>query len=246
VWRTALDGDSQRLLALRRASRAIRDQRILIAVADVAADGSRPEPVAFAAIDVLLGYVRPTAAVTPVSGSRDVLIGSSASIDTTSGSAPVVGNVEETVRLALWHALEAAPGEAVRERAARALALIQAHAVARESAWPPGALTLTYLCGNTFRVRNTHSQGVRLSYDVYNVPGSIAEIGVPATDETVFTAPKAGTVRLLHLGRVVATKANGGRACTPPLELRWTGVPTAWGGALNVGHGPPLFSCGSP
>lgn len=85
----------------------------------------------------------------------------------------------------------------------------------------PKSITLTYICGNSFRVRNTNPNEVTVTWDVYQ-QGETGTLVLPAKpasapySETYFTTVKKGTVRLFLDGTLIQTKANGNK---PPCEL---------------------------
>ena len=79
---------------------------------------------------------------------------------------------------------------------------------------PNSALKLTYMCGNRFRVRNTGTEWIDVSWDVYNTADR-GDLSVgPGADE-FFTTEVKGTTRLFYFGALVQTKANGGTVCSP-------------------------------
>ena len=84
----------------------------------------------------------------------------------------------------------------------------------------PGTLRLTYICGRTFRVRNTNDATLAVNWDV----AGTADAGVlslparPLTgafSETFFETTEPGTTRLFYQGNQADVKANGGFVCTP-------------------------------
>lgn len=84
----------------------------------------------------------------------------------------------------------------------------------------PTAIRLTYICGNTFRVRNGNAASVVVTWDVFGTPetGTLTLPPRPITgtvSETFFTTVARGTVRLMYSGSQVDVKANGGAVCTP-------------------------------
>lgn len=83
----------------------------------------------------------------------------------------------------------------------------------------PTGIRLTYICGNTFRVKNPHPVAVPVTWDVYGTgeSGSLllppAINGVPSA--TFITTVATGTVRVFHAGTQVDVKANGHFTCCP-------------------------------
>jgi hypothetical protein len=85
----------------------------------------------------------------------------------------------------------------------------------------PNSITLTYICGNSFRVRNTNPTVMTVTWDVYQKgeTGSLTLPAKPSTgpySETYFTTVNKGTVRLFLDGVLIQTKANGNK---PPCQL---------------------------
>jgi len=85
----------------------------------------------------------------------------------------------------------------------------------------PNSITLTYICGNSFRVRNTNPSVMTVTWDVYQ-KGETGTLTLPAKpgtgpySETYFTTVNKGTVRLFLDGVLIQTKANGNK---PPCQL---------------------------
>jgi hypothetical protein len=99
----------------------------------------------------------------------------------------------------------------------------------------PGSVTLTYICGNSFRVRNTNTSMITVTWDVYQTAetGSLALPSKPANapySETYFTTVNKGTVRLFESGALVQTKANGNKpACAIPTDSTPPSIPPGAG-----------------
>lgn len=79
-------------------------------------------------------------------------------------------------------------------------------------------LTLTYMCGNRWQLRNPHEQALDVTWDVFRTTarGALTLPARPegsAFSETFFETPVAGTTRVFYQGRLVQTKAHGNRAC---------------------------------
>jgi hypothetical protein len=77
---------------------------------------------------------------------------------------------------------------------------------------PAGRITLTYICGNTFRVRNTWDRTIPVDFDVYGTPERGGTYARPGED-TFFGTERRGTVRIFHRGTLLQTKANGNKPC---------------------------------
>jgi len=87
------------------------------------------------------------------------------------------------------------------------------------SGFDPAGIRLTYICGNTFRVKNPHPVAVPVTCDRYGTmeTGSLllppANAAAPST--TFFTVATPGTVRLFYSGAQIDVKANGDFDCAP-------------------------------
>lgn len=106
-----------------------------------------------------------------------------------------------------------------------------------------GSITLTYICGNTFRVRNTNPAAVTVTWDVYKQgeTGTLTLQPKPANapySETYFTTLKKGTVRLFEGGALIQTKANGNKPpCQFPSDTTRPPLPQT---GLNLPHDTAL------
>jgi hypothetical protein len=79
-------------------------------------------------------------------------------------------------------------------------------------------IRLTYVCGNTFRIRNLNYVPVTVRYEVAGTTeaGTLTLTGLSSDDgpaHTPLTTTAMGTVRLLYRGRVIQTVANRGGVC---------------------------------
>ena len=96
----------------------------------------------------------------------------------------------------------------------------------------PNSITLTYICGNSFRVRNTNGAAVTVTWDVYQKgeTGTLVLPPKPASapySETYFTTVNKGTVRLFLDGALIQTKANGNKpACQLPVDTTKPAIPS--------------------
>ena len=88
------------------------------------------------------------------------------------------------------------------------------------------SVTLTYICGNMFRVRNSSFEPRRVRWDIYNAApadtGSLRargrDVGAAYVDYYVTSRTK-GTMRLFVGTTLVNTKANGNKAaCAAPVD----------------------------
>jgi hypothetical protein len=83
----------------------------------------------------------------------------------------------------------------------------------------PYTITLSYVCGNQFRVRNTAPYGVTVTYRVVETPET-GSVVVPAKDpvlghaDAFFTTQIQGFVVLRWMEKVVDNKPNGNIPCS--------------------------------
>lgn len=90
------------------------------------------------------------------------------------------------------------------------------------------SIRLTYICGNTFRLRNANDDYVEVKWDIFNTPDS-GRLVLPkrpagqAFSQVFVTANRRGTMRVFFNGRLEETKANGNQpACaTVGQETPW-------------------------
>jgi hypothetical protein len=83
---------------------------------------------------------------------------------------------------------------------------------------PRSAITLDYVCGKQFRIRNALPKSVNIQYEV--VGDSVRKrLTLPANrsqennGELLLDVSTSGELRLLLDGDVFLTRANGGTAC---------------------------------
>jgi hypothetical protein len=104
------------------------------------------------------------------------------------------------------------------------------------------SVTLTYICGNMFRIRNASFEPREVRWDIYNVvpadTGSLRlrgrDVGATYVDYFVTSRTK-GTMRVFVGGVLRQTKANGNTAgCVAPVDS--SPIPlarTKWAGLVN-------------
>jgi len=125
-----------------------------------------------------------------------------------------------------------------RNFAAAALALGATAAVAgatRPAAATPdlSEIKLSYTCGNYFRIRNTNTSEVDLSYTVYRT-GEHGTVSLPAKpsaypySETYLHTNTRGALQLSYSGGRVAVKQNGGLACPAVASQGFFTNPFTW------------------
>jgi hypothetical protein len=227
------------------AGRYLRDERLFVAVKNAATDGARASEVRIAALNVLAAYAKPSLARIPLYETTDgngLLYGSG--VDTISSDQPISGNVADRVHngfeLVAYEGasnrIPTTPGRVSMRRPGRgrreevplptypssyAMDLMKAfdadNAVASFPIAAPN-ITLSYVCGNKFSVKNYTPFDLAFGYDVSS-SGNMHEVRVSGTVsgldvvERVFTAPSAGSVRLFYLDGVIATASHGGTTC---------------------------------
>ena len=115
---------------------------------------------------------------------------------------------------------------AVTACADRATAPTSDPAAAAAKASPPTLddITLAYVCGNLFRVRNLTNETRTFTWTVSGT-STTGTVTVAAFSELYFSATRPGTVELWLDGTLLRTAANEGRACQPTspdaIGLRW-------------------------
>lgn len=77
---------------------------------------------------------------------------------------------------------------------------------------PVSALSLTYVCGTTYRVSNASARTGILQFRLAGTADP-RTISVPPGGSRNFFTLKAGTVELLQEGEVIMTEKNGGKGC---------------------------------
>jgi hypothetical protein len=243
-WATVL-APGRGLADLVTASRYLRDERIFQAVQTVALDGTRANAVRIAAVNVLAAYWRPGLARIALRATTDgnSLVYTS-EIDTISTAQPITGTIADRVYNTITEVAYGSmtnrrpsqPGRLSSRRpsaprrdevpvpenaSAYASALLdQLNEVAENERFPiaPPHVTLSYVCGNKFSVKNFTTFDVALSYDVSS-SGDLFEVRLPRSSgvgdymERILTAPSAGIMRLFYLGDVIASAGNGATTC---------------------------------
>jgi hypothetical protein len=132
--------------------------------------------------------------------------GSSSSYQSTTISQPTVGQVAETADLLYYGAGTPAT--------LRSFARCVRISVAGEAPLrvPDSALVLTYVCGNTFKVRNNGLEYAMVSLQVGETSEQ-ADVEVAPGTEELFDTETVGTVRMRYFGTVIGSVAHGGTIC---------------------------------
>ncbi|HEY4307511.1 MAG TPA: hypothetical protein VGM82_23760 [Gemmatimonadaceae bacterium] len=220
------------------AGRHLRDERLFVAVLNTALDTVRPDTVRIAALNVLAAYMKPSLSRVALDESAT---GPSLSylseIDTISSDRPIQGDVAKRVRdgfvrvaygvsgqpsgarRSMWQPLTELSVPTKAGLYARDLleALDEEAAIA---AFPIAAphVTVSYVCGNKFLLRNDTPFELALTYDVAG-SGDMHEVRIPGATpggkavERTFTAPSAGSVRLFNIDEVIGTAPHRGTTC---------------------------------
>lgn len=76
----------------------------------------------------------------------------------------------------------------------------------------PRSLSLAYVCGTRFQVRNRSDEWVTVSFRVEQTTDR-GDVRVGPADHVTFTAREMGTMRIFYRGAVVAAERNGGIQC---------------------------------
>ncbi|MBK6424403.1 MAG: hypothetical protein IPI38_00470 [Gemmatimonadetes bacterium] len=216
--------DDTTLNALVEASRYLRDSRVLAAVRPIAASNSYVLRLRLAALQVLVTYLDSSYVAVPgqldlaISGGAGQLSGEP-SFKATLTTSPLAANAADEIGTTLAQ-LASASSAPVVQAAAR---FIRAQLYYRKPAATPllpNALTMSYRCGNRFRIRNSGDIRVKVTYAVVGAAESKTfAVAVPAAGQsfkdTYFTTSATGTVQLSYNGTVVQTKANEGTVCGP-------------------------------
>lgn len=96
------------------------------------------------------------------------------------------------------------------------------------------SIRLTYICGNTFRLRNANDDYVEVKWDIFNTPDS-GRLVLPkrpvgqAFSQVFVSTNRRGTMRVFFNGRLEETKANGDQpgCSTEGQETPWPAEGTA-------------------
>jgi hypothetical protein len=199
-------------------SRALSDSRILDAVVATIRSAARPAIIRDAAIDVLVSYAIPHAAYPPLSSARNsaaIKVEALLAIVGSSSPAPTAASTA----LAEIQAATSASDPDVRAHAAQLAPALARAMAARRDTVDPAKITLAYVCGKRFRVRNYNATDVVLSYDVTGSFEAGVEVRVPPPSgglsygERQFITSAPGQVQLRYLRSLIQTAGNRGTTC---------------------------------
>jgi Domain of unknown function (DUF1929) len=106
------------------------------------------------------------------------------------------------------------------------------HSLFAASAVAPSLISISYSCGNAFRVRNGNWASAPVSYTVQQT-GEQGTLTLPSRpqaypyNETYLRTTTTGTVQLSYAGTVIGTASNGGGACPASSTVgAWSSVIT--------------------
>ena len=210
------------LLNLRAYTSGVLDQRIADALSAIAHRSSAASETRQSALAVLAGYINPA-----MSSSPDVLRVMGRDLDdayVTDGGVAFFGSVPTTPRsrraiVRLFAELSFQAGDRGVQEVARA-AFRGANAAAPELIEiPGGAITIQYVCGNRFRVRNTTPLDLRLRYEVAGTADSREWSAAGAAEsqphtEVIIHTLRRGAVSLYFRDQQLHTAANDGKICS--------------------------------
>lgn len=213
---------SKELLNLRAYTSGFLDQRIVDTLSAISRRVSVATEVRQSALAVLASYINPTLPVSP--GTLREMGRDLRDASVTDGGVVVSGSVPTTLSsrraiVQLFAELASQTSDiGVREVARAAFRGSNQYAPELVTI-PSGMVTLTYMCGNRFRVRNTSPLDLLLRYDVYGTTETReftvlgASSARPVT-EVFFPSRRRGTVRIFYRSQLLQTKANGGTVCS--------------------------------
>lgn len=219
---TSFSGSQANLVQLKRTSRLVRDGRILDTLLAIAGSGATPTNVRIAALDVLVGYADSAAALNPLwpDTSQHLLVTES-DLQGRVGSTPLPPGTSTTVLQILNTLTSSETDPAVQAYAARLSAayMLSANVAAAVSSIDPKGVTLRYVCGNRFRVRNSNASALSVTYDVLGTDSGLREIWLSKRptgaqySERFFNAPTKGTVQMFYNGKKIRSTVNTGIVC---------------------------------
>ena len=83
-------------------------------------------------------------------------------------------------------------------------------------------ITLTYVCGDKFRIHNGNAEFADLTWNTYNVPPNARTLAptltsggtsVPGNSDGYIFTDNAATARLYYHSQLIQTRANAGTVC---------------------------------
>lgn len=223
-----LESDPARIDAITRGLDGFLDQAVFTAALAIVADAAASTPARLGGILALAGHLDPGShpgsiarmgAVAP-DGETPLCAYPATSHTSFWTGAQLQANYRATAVAAL-RALATSPSAPLQLRAAARCAAPSGDpgpSISIPTA-SPSQIRLTYICGNSWRVRNSDLAGYLLTFDVYN-QGESGSVDVLARDPSMgsydvyFGTVKKGTVRLFHNGVLIQTKANGNKVCS--------------------------------
>lgn len=208
--------DPDALTTIESALRSIQDASVFQAARVVAARSDAPPSVRALALRVLLAQHNPGLLISSLAGGATCQTRTAAGLLQTAGAPLPDDYAVQADQTAKTVAADAAASNDVRATAACLHRLLNAFV---PRAVDPMALTLTYLCGNTFVVRNSNAEWADVTYDVEGSDDS-GDLSVPPGGERALVTDATGTTRLFYnpdhdqpRGQLVKSAPNGGTAC---------------------------------
>jgi hypothetical protein len=83
-------------------------------------------------------------------------------------------------------------------------------------------ITLTFVCGDEYRIHNGNAEFADLTWNTYHVPPNVRTVAptltngvrsVPGNADAYIRTDSIATTRLFYKGQLIQTRANGGSAC---------------------------------
>jgi hypothetical protein len=221
LWGSLSEGSAV-FTSLKRASRFVRDTRIMDTLQAVATRTTISTAVRCAALDVLTGYAQPDFALNPLPTDTSLHKSFSAfHLEGRSGAVPLAGNASTSVIRLLASLSNSDPDATVRTRA-RLLGDALAARMATDSALArinTNLITINYFCGNRFRITNANFAVIPVHYGMAGSSGAKLESRLPPRpagspySEIYVDAPAKGTIEVFYNGQLLQSKANGNKIC---------------------------------
>ena len=208
--------DPDELTMIESALRSIQDASVFQAARAVAARSDASASMRAMALRVLLAQHDPGILISSLGGGSTCRTRTAAGLLQSAGTPLPDDYPVQADQTAKSVAADPAASNDVRATAACLHRLLDAFV---PRAVDPTALTLTYVCGNRFVVRNSNAEWADVTYEV-DGNDDHGDLSVPPGGERAFVAEVTGTTRLFYnpghdqpRGQLVRTAPNGGTAC---------------------------------
>jgi hypothetical protein len=76
-----------------------------------------------------------------------------------------------------------------------------------------GKISVTYVCGNRFRIANANRRAVELNFRLSGSNGYAGEFGVTPSNDYVLTVDTVGTLSVYEVSKFIGSAPNGGMPC---------------------------------